>query len=222
MVKLALLVLAQILYSAAYIIYFTYSFEYERRLIGLHVCVLAVLISSGLMTAALASRLHHRLTRVAIAIVTVTGFGFLTSLYAANLVSSATWGGIVNAEIALRYAARPAVLLRYLLTVVDWRLVAFSGLAMTAPMIYLAQSRIIADGLTSMLDGTTRRRRLAVTAIAAMGIVPAFVAVALVYFTPTTERMALLRREPLVGFFIDSVAASPAFAVNRASIDATS
>lgn len=210
MIKLPLLVLAQLVYSAAYITYFSYSFSYGKRLIALHVCVMLSLIAAGTLLSGLAFRLWPRSSRIAVAVAAAFSFGFITVLYGANLVSVEAWGHNVTVDIALRYAVRPAVLVTYLMTVVSWQLAALFGAVVAAGMLYLLRSRLVTDGLRHWFNGpgaTVRARRIAAIALVAAVVCPTFAAAALMYDLRAPSRAVLLAREPLIGFFVDTTSA---------------
>ena len=203
MVKLSLLALAQVVYSAAYITYFSYSLNYGRRLIALHVCVMLALIVAATLASGVALRLWPRSSRIAVAAVSAFAFGFITVLYGVNLLSAGAWGHNVTLDIALRYLPRPAVLLRYLMTVTSWQLPALLGVVVAAGMVYLARSGIVAHALRQWLDGpgaTVGARRLAAVALVTAAVIPAMAAGVLVYAAPARSRSVLLAREPLIGF----------------------
>jgi glucan phosphoethanolaminetransferase (alkaline phosphatase superfamily) len=209
MVKLALLMLAQVVYSAAYITYFSYSFNYGKRLIALHVCVMLALIAAATLASGVAFRLWPRSSRIAVAVVSAFAFGFITVLYGVNLLSAGAWGHNITLDIALRYLLRPAVLLRYLMTVTSWQLPALLGVVVAAGMVYLARSRIVANAL-QWLDGpraTFGARRLAAVALVTAAVIPALAAGLLVYAAPAGNRPVLLAREPVIGFFVDTTSA---------------
>ena len=210
MIKLSLLVLAQVVYSAAYITYFSYAFNYDKRLIALHVCVVLSLVAAGTLVSALAFRLWPRLSRIAVGAAAAFAFGFITVLYGANLVSVEAWGHNVTVDIALRYVVRPAVLVTYLMTVVSWQLAAAFGAVVAAAMLYLARSHVVTDGLRHWFNGpgaTARARRIAAIALVAAIVLPTVASAAMLYDLPAPSRGVLLAREPLIGFFVDTISA---------------
>jgi glucan phosphoethanolaminetransferase (alkaline phosphatase superfamily) len=206
--RLAALVALQLSFSAAYITYFSYSFNYGERLIALHVCVVATLAGCGVVgLAVVAGRGRSFAARLLISIVPALAFALLTLLYATNYVSTGAWGHNVTFDLAARYLTRPAVLASYAATVTSWPVMLVVGAFIAGVSLCLASSRVVQDGLQHVFRLGVRAdisHRTRFTALAMPVLLPGLAGVALAYTIPAYPRYELLLREPVIGFFIDS------------------
>ncbi len=206
--RLAAVVGLQLMIGAAYITYFTYSFDFGERLIVLHLCVMATVLTVGSLTMGLALRnVRPRIARPLIAVVSAGGFAILTVLYAANLVSTRAWGHNITVDLAARYISRPRVVASYLATVTSWPVIVLVGGFVIAGALYLLRSGIVAEGLAHLFGkppNSRMGRSAIVAALVVTGAVPALAGIAVAYTIPAAPRYELLLREPLIGFFMDS------------------
>ncbi len=93
--------------SFGFIIYFSETFNFGKRIVALHVSIISGLILlTMLLLGALArfSRIRSsRLARLALSLVPATGFSLLVVLYFADYVANSLWGNNVNYDLASQY-----------------------------------------------------------------------------------------------------------------------
>ncbi len=216
--RLTILVGLQLLFSAAFVTYFSQSFDYGERLIVLHVSVVgAVMAFAALALSLVLWTAPRAAARFVIGLAPACGFALLALLYGADLLSNRLWGHNVTYELAARYAARPAVLARYISVVAAWLTVAATASLAVAGALYLAFSGVVMEGLAALVALPRKRVGGAWTAfglLAAAGLLSAGTALALAMSIPPAARFPLLEREPLIGFFVDDESAHQ-FAISR-------
>ena len=206
--KLGMLVALQLAFSAGYITFFSYSFNYGERLIALHVAVVATLLACGVIALGLlAGRRRSVGARLLTAVIPPLAFATLTILYATNYVGTGAWGHNVTFDLAARYITRPAVLAGYAATVTSWPVMVLLGAFIAGVSLYLGRSRLVSDGVHAVVVGNlgasgSWQTRLAVLAITVL--IPVFTGIAVAATTPAYPRYELLLREPVIGFFMDS------------------
>lgn len=207
--KLALLFGLQLVFSAAYITYFSYSFDFGERVIALHVSVVAlVMISVALVLGLALRRARSAPVRLLIAMVPAGAFATLILLYAANVLSTGAWGHNVTFDLAARYITRPSVLVTYLAAVASWPVVAAIGAIALAGALYLAWSSVVVQGLEELVGSREKGRAASTMTLglaAAAGGLAALAGAALLFTISGFPRYELLAREPLIGFFLDTV-----------------
>jgi glucan phosphoethanolaminetransferase (alkaline phosphatase superfamily) len=203
--RLAALVAVHLIVSAVLIGYFSYLFNYGKRVVVLHVLiVIAVLSASTLTAAALLRRRPTAAIETLIAWAAAFWAVLLATLYGANFLSTASWGHNITIDLAARYVTRPWVLIRYVGAATTWTGVIAAGVVALALAVWLARSRTVVLALGSLIESSGQAASRALKrALAFAGVLSTAASAFIIWTCPPALRADLLAREPLVGFFED-------------------
>ena len=192
-----------LLASGAYMTYFSYQFDYGERVIALHLCVVAAILSAAALALGPIVRRGSATARGLVTVGAAAWAATLGALYAANILSTSSWGQNVTIDLTSRYITRPWLLAGYVSAVTSWPRVALVLLAVLLVAVVCIRSNIVVRALGSAsghLRGWPVPRVMAVVGLAAV-----LAGVVLVRTFPPGPRAELLAREPVIGFLFNDV-----------------
>ncbi|MGQ0736304.1 MAG: sulfatase-like hydrolase/transferase [Acidobacteriota bacterium] len=209
---LCLVAAAQLGVSGAYITFFSQTFDFGLRLIATHLCLVSAGLAAGALMLGFSLRLGvPAVGRTGARLVPPVVLGALVVLYAADYVSNRSWGHNVTYDLTIRYLARPLLLWSYVRTTVPTSTIAAVLTLVLGGGVILASTRLVETGLRDlfMVEGTVRRggRYGPAVALAGAALLAAAGAATLLSTATVDHRWHLMRREPLLGFWLDGYSA---------------
>lgn len=198
--------------SLGYIVYFSESFNFGKRIVALHISIVSCLVLVTMVSLGALTRFERirssRFARLALALVPATGFSLLVTLYFANYVANSLWGNNVNYDLASQYLFGGGIFqgeLQLLPTraYLAWAaclLAIFSiHLALAGPLFKSLEELFLPGGRLSLFRD--RRRALK----SAAGVLAGFLLLGFIGFQSTNVespyRDRVLLREPVVSLF---------------------
>lgn len=224
--RLLLLATAQVLFSAAYIALFAATFSYGRRLVVIHLLLVAGLTAGFMLPAVggvvcLRDAARRWPVRLALSFVPAAAATLQVVLYAADFLSNHYWGDNLFYALVADSLRRPVAQLRALPFNLVWPLVAAVAAVALLMAGYAFWLMRALDGLVSGLAArgwVSRRVALKWWAVASL-LVVGYTAV----IVRQADTFRVSRREPVVSFFtLGSHFAADAHRLAVAAADARS
>jgi glucan phosphoethanolaminetransferase (alkaline phosphatase superfamily) len=195
----ALVLAGPLVYSAAFISYFSYAYNLGVRLIVLHTVLMAALSTLGLLSLSLVP-LGTRRWRTLLSFATAMLFVALTVIYVTNVFTWSIFQQNVTFDLAARYLYRPRVLAGYVVAITTWvRVVAVVALISVAAALLVRSSLLLraVDTLRTAAPAARSTLRLAIAGVCLGSIVLASL---ILWSSPPQMRRALMVREPFISF----------------------
>jgi len=211
---LILVVSLDLAISLGFIIFFSWSFGFGKRIVLLHLSVVSGLIAAT--TLCLGSLLLFRriregtFARFALALIPATGFSVLVLLYFVDYVANSMWGNNITYELVSQYIFKGGIFQRELrllpgkiyISVALCLIIIFSiHLRLTGPVLRSLEELFLPGRELSMFRDRHRAQRSVV------GIFMSLLLIGLIGFQSARVkppyRNRTLFREPIIGLFMN-------------------